>query len=311
MLRCKRCFKKYDGYDPECPRCGKLNEIEDIPRDSQEVETTRSNAHAYGESKERISFKAYRCKFCGSLHTGNATNCTVCFNSKVVGKKAETQTIDPYKFERFIDDAYRENTNVIDFKKIFHDAELLKIDLNLWEAPVSYEFGKLFSWKKLFMMSCSFIFFLFIGQIKRYDSIVDALPFVLIYLVIGIIVMLFKKKTYVEGLNISKITSRDEAQISCFESKDGKRGDEKFNLYSFDIDSVELITNDSNDIIKVNLNEKKTEDKEAETYTITTNGYTDSNSFKKVILLFCFKYNIRLSSKNENDFTQIQCDEII
>ena len=311
MLRCKRCFKKYDGYDPECPRCGKLNEIEDIPRDSQEVETVRSNAHAYGESKERISFKAYRCKFCGTLHTGNASNCTVCFNSKIVEKKAETQKIDPYKFNRFIDDAYRENTHVIDFKKLFHDAELLKIDLNLWEAPVSYEFGNLFSWKNLFMMSLSFMFFLFIGQIKRYDSIMDALPFVSIYLVIGIAVMLFKKKTYVEGINISKITSRDEGQISCFESNDGKRGDEKFKLWSFDLASIELIIDDYNEILSVKVNEKKTVEKEAETYTIATNGYTDSDSFKKVILLFCFKYNIRLSVKKENEFPQILCDEII
>lgn len=309
MIRCKRCFKKYDGYDPECPRCGKLNEIDDIDRDSQDVEIKRSNAHAYGEGKEKVSFKAYRCKFCGSLHTGNASNCNICFNSKIVSKKTETQVIDRYKYERFIEDAYRENNEVIDHKKLLHDAEFARMDLNLWEAPISYEFGKLFSWKKLLMMANSFLFFFFLGQIKNHDSIMDALPFVSVMIGVSTVVMFIKKKSCVEGINISKVTSHDESKITYFESKDGKRGDEKFDLYSFDLESIELTENDEGHISRVQFTKKISE--ENETYKVNTREFTDSTSFKKVILLFCLKYNIKLKVNTENNFNQIYNEEII
>lgn len=309
MIRCKRCFKKYDGYDPECPRCGKLNEIDDLDRDSQEVEIIRSNAHAYGESKEKMSFKAYRCKFCGSLQTGNASNCNICFNSKIVSKKTKTQVIDCYKYERFIEDAYRENNDVIDRKKLLRDAEFARIDLNLWEAPISYEFGKLFSWKKLFMMANSFLFFFFLGQLKNHDSILDALPFVLVIIGVSTVVMFIKKKSCVEGINISKVTSHDDSKISYFESKDGKRGDDKFGLHSFDLESIELTQNDEGHILWVQFSEKISE--ENEIYKINTREFTDSTSFKKVILLFCLKYNIKLKIKTENQFNQISNEEIM
>ncbi|MBI9010715.1 MAG: hypothetical protein JEZ08_00680 [Clostridiales bacterium] len=310
MIRCKRCFKKYDGYDPECPRCGKLNEIEDITRDSKTAEDERSKAHAFGEVEGKLSLKSYKCKFCGSLHSGNASNCKICFNSKIVSKKTETQVIERFKFERFIDDIYLENSEVVDYNKLLYMAESARMDLNQWEAPVSYEFGKMFSWKKLVMMAISFLFFFFIGQIKNHDSVMDDLPFALVVIGISIIFMFIKKKSYVEGINISKVTSHDESKISYFESKDGKRGNEKFIFYSFDLESVELTQNSEGHIVQIQLTEKMTENNGDEIHKIDTREFTESASFKKVILLFCLKYKIKLKIKNEYEFNHISKEEI-
>jgi len=288
MIRCKRCFKKYDGYDPECPRCGRLNEYDD----DDGLENIEYVEHVASTSW----FKNVKCEVCGKSSLSNANNCPSCFNSNIVSRSKKTSNVSDSRINNLVESCIRKSQGKVDMLELFHESESINLDINTWETPYAFEYGKTMTVKSILIMFATFVFFSLLG---RYDSIREMLPMGSFILVVGLIMVIFKKKVCVTGIRISKLRSHDESVITYFKDKKGKRGEDVFKIWSYDLESIDLMVKDGDKLQSVRFVEKKNENGDQINHQVYPEEFSDTSDFIKVILFFCFKYNIDLYIKDE------------